>query len=370
MQARIYNISPFDAAYGTTIKFSWSGNQAFGNICVIKDNFTNTEIYSKEVWTFALEHTLDLTAFKVPLQNNKQYTAYITVFDKNGSKSIESVGMLFLCLKKPEFYFTNVSENSVIDQSTYNFQMHYSQENNELLDSWQISVYDMGLNLLSTSGVKYSTDISYTFSGFSDKAKYKIRAVGKTVNGMSINTDYINFSVSYDIAAVFSKLELTNIPERGCILAHSNIISADGEPLYSPITYFNGQYADLRGNEVTYKEGFLLDGDFSFVMSICGLEPNKTFCEFGSDENPDFKATVTYRVGYFTSNTAMQGQLELMVTNGVSSYVLHSNIFNVLIETDIIGFCIVRQNGLYDIQVVNLGSLIVDSIETVEEVSE
>lgn len=59
MQAIIHTISPFDAAVGTTIKFSWDGNQAFKNRCVIKNNDTQEVVYDVTVDSFKLEHKID-----------------------------------------------------------------------------------------------------------------------------------------------------------------------------------------------------------------------------------------------------------------------------------------------------------------------
>ena len=45
--------------------------------------------------------------------------------------------------------------------------------------------------LKGTSGVKYDTsDLSFTFPGFVSKEQYKIRAIGETVHGISIDTGH------------------------------------------------------------------------------------------------------------------------------------------------------------------------------------
>ena len=257
---------------GTIIKFSWAGNQVKGNRCIIIDGDTmdfSKPIYDNYIESMRLEHQIDLRKIITGRQlvNGKQYLAYITVFDSNGTESeMQTVGKQFLCLKTPVFKFSNIKNDgsSVVDSSSYEFILEYSQDNFELLDSWQISVYDMTNTLLTTSGAIYTTDdLGHKFSGFTSATKYKIRGIGKTVNGMSLDTGYIEFSVYYDMAAVFSMLELTNLPNSGAILIHSNIISADGKAENEPVEYINGTYVDLTNNIVRYDEGFELDGNFS-----------------------------------------------------------------------------------------------------------
>ena len=108
MQASIYNIEPFDVAIGTTIKFSWTGNQVIKNKCIILDHDTNTEVYNNVIDSYRLEHTLDLTKIN-GMVNGKKYVAFITVFDQYGDESdIQTSGRIFLCLKTPTYKFSNV----------------------------------------------------------------------------------------------------------------------------------------------------------------------------------------------------------------------------------------------------------------------
>lgn len=369
MQASIYTIEPFDANVGTTIRFAWSGNQAFGNRCIILDNETNEEIYNHYIDSFRLEHDIDLTQIieGQSLTNGKKYIAFITVFDKDGNESeLQSFGTLFLCLKTPEFAFSNVVQDQILASSKYNFQLSYSQEDGELLDSWQITIYDMTNNQLSTSSVKYDTDnIAYTFTGFTSKAQYKVRAFGSTVNGIQLDTGYIVFSVSYDMAAVFSMLDVTNIPENASILIHSNVISADGKAEFEPVTYINGQYVDLTNNSITYDEGFLLEDDFSLVLYAFNIKPNNPFFEFSAKDDSSFKGVVTYRVGYIDSYE-WKGQLELRISSGVGSdYLCYSTTIPAISNDTLVGFCIVRKNGLYHIQIADLGTVVITTREEV-----
>lgn len=357
MQATIYNITPFDATVGTTIRFGWNGNQIYKNRCIIKTNETNEVVYDKTIDSLKLEHTIDLT--NASLQNGVKYVAYITVFDAyNVESDMQSVGQFFICLKTPIFTFSNLIENQTVENSSYNFILNYVQENGELLNSWQMTIYSIDNVVLSSTNVKYdTTSLEHVFTGFSNDTPYKIRATGQTVNGFPLDTGYIPFLISFGAPAIFSMIELTNLPEQGAILLHSNIISANGE-LKNPAEYINNDYIDLTENELMYNEGFILEDDFSLIVYSYKIKPNIPFFTFSINENGDFKGYVTYRVGNIGSAN-MVGCLELRIVNGdgVPEYVIYSNKINPITESDILGFCLTRNNGYYDIAIKNLGEV-------------
>lgn len=354
MQASIYKILPFDASLGTTIKFAWNGNQVLKNRCIIRENETNKLVYDNTITSYTLEHPIDLTRLKTALTNGKKYNAYITVFDKSGIESdLQSPGSAFLCLKTPVFHFVQIEKTLV--SSTHTFSLTYSQENGELLNSWSINIYSRDHALLSTSGVTYATDnLSYSFSGFNDKAEYYVRGLGQTVNGMELDTGFIGFSVHYDVFNVFSMLELANIKKSGAIYVKSNIVTAKGYPDKEPASYIKNEYIDLRNNRITFKDGFLLDQDYTFVCVFYGMNANQELICFYNEDPAKLTATVTYRTGKLGSTTA-QGCFELkIVSNGVAS-VYYSNKITVPSGTDRIGIIIYRRNGYYSIKIKNLG---------------
>lgn len=396
MQATIYKILPFDASVGTTIKFSWNGNQVFKNRCIIKENKSGEIIYDNTIDSFKLEHTLDLT--KTTLTNGEWYNAFLTVFDKDGNESdIQQLGQAFICLKTPVFKFENLVDNQSIASSSYEFILNYTQENNELLDSWSISVYTKSHSLLSTSGIKYDTEnLKYVISGFTNKNEYIVRAIGQTVNGFALDTGDINISISYSTSSIFSKLEPANIREIGAIQVKANIISSEGHLKKEPGVYIDNEYLDLRDNTVTYNEGFLFNGDFSIAILCYGISPNHQLLKL-YDNTGRFEAIVTYRIikayptnnipddmieldggtaltsnseyniddydggnafttdyeyeidGDFSSN--MLAVFELMVTSNGYKSVYYSNKIPFLSSADKVGFCVSRQNNLYEIEI-------------------
>jgi len=369
LQASIYPITPFDATKGGTITFKWTGNQAIANRCVIHNNKTQTVVYDQTVSSFKLEHFVDpaLVNDGEQLVNGEQYVAYIYIIYKENEQEVESEPserQMFFCLADPEFRFTNIIDEQTLNTTTYEFLFTYEQADGELLNSWQMIVYDQNNSKLSDSTVQYNTEtLAYTFSGFSNANQYKIRLIGDTVNGIKLDTGYIDFKVSYDLTTLFSMIDCTNLPKQGAILIHSNIISADGIPEKEPVNYIDGEYVDLTDNSVTYNEGFLFDGGFSFVIYGYKVSPNKTLVSFFSADNPEFAATLTYRVGYVNSDE-YKGYVEFRATsNGTYYYTVLSNYIPALTEDEILGICLARQNGLYDVQISNLTAMIVEEDE-------
>lgn len=351
MQAIIHTISPFDAAVGTTIKFSWDGNQAFKNRCVIKNNDTQEVVYDVTVDSFKLEHRIDLE--QATLINGIKYVAYITVFDNGDVESdIQSVGMPFLCLTTPTFRFANVIEGQNIGASAYKFQLEYDQADGELLNSWSITIYSKAQVELATSGIKYNTDdLSYISNGFSDKNEYFVRAIGSTINGLSLDTGYIGISVSYTTASVFSVLDLTNLYDSGAIHVRSNIVSAEGKTDKKPI-YLDGEAIDLRDNTLTYDEGFIFDGDFSLVQYFYGMSANQSVIKIYGENPAVMWAEVVYRIT--RKNGTLKSYFELRIHSGKLDTVIYSNQLDLLTATDKVGICIVKQSNLYDIQCAKL----------------
>lgn len=348
MQASIYSISPFDASVGTTIRFAWSGNQVFKNRCIIKINETNEVVYDQIIESFKYEHPVNIP--QANLTNGEKYNAYITVFDKDNLESdIQQVGQAFLCLAPPLFHFTNLSQGQVISASSYTFHLSYSQENGELLDSWEISLYTKSRTLLSTSGTRYDTDaLTHTFSGFTNKSEYAVRATGKTVNGLDVDTGYIGLSVTYSIRDVFSLLEPTNLAGQGAIQIRSNIVSSEGHP-ETEVSFIDGEYADLTNNSISYTEGFEFKKDFSLAVLFYGAEPNREILHLESEDPNALTISVTYRTGMFDSDE-LRACYELKVTSFWLNYIRYSNIIPLPSDGEKTGLLIYRINGLYDIE--------------------
>lgn len=349
MQVSIYPITPIDAVIGGTIRFAWSGNQSFKNRCIIKNNETNQTVYDVTIETFKFEHAIDLSQAK--LTNGQKYNAFITVFDKDNKESdLPALGEPFYCLATPSFHFTNISEGQLIKTSSYNFQLGYTQENGELLNSWAVTLYNQSFSEIATSGIRYDTEpLSYTFDGFSNRSEYFIRATGTTINGIIVDTGYLTLSVTFDIRDVFSLLELTNRPNIGAIQLRSNIVSSEGH-LEQDAVYIDNECLDLTNNSVSYTEGFLLHEDFSLVFIGYAFQQNEKISLFKGER---MKGNLYYRIGKINSDE-MKAYFELHINYNSVDYVIQSNFIPQPDASDKLGVVIVRQGNHYTINMKNI----------------
>ena len=144
-------------------------------------------------------------------------------------------------------------------------------------------------------------------------------------------------------------LEPTNLPDIGAIQIRSNIVSAEGH-LEKEGIYINGECIDLRDNTLTYSEGFILKGDFSFILSFYGVQPNKEICKYIGE---NLLLTIIYRISKFGTDEHM-GCFELRIESNGLSYILYSNPLELPVDNALIGLCLVRQNGLYNIEATKL----------------
>lgn len=377
MQAIIYPITPFDATVGGSIRFSWSGSQSQVSV-VIKSG--SDEVYSATV-------TTNLHEVAIPagsnLENGNVYSAFIRVKDSAGVWSeVQPLGSRFLCLQTPEFGISNIPSSNTIPSSAYTFSIAYAQQNGEKLSSWSVSLYSADKIEISQSGLQYniantegengsiSANESWTFSGFDDNVSYFIRALGRTVNGISLDTGYLSITAQLKSSKIFTQLEVDNMPEQGGIYIHSNIVSSEGKvynaegvevdpiteglvvtgPYRDPLTneWTNGGYGiDLRPDYyMTYNDGFEIDSDFSMSLIFYGMKPNdeiQTFTILDGEE--EVLVHVYYRAGKFSANTN-QACFELVVDNA-KRYVYFSNIIERPSETDKIGLVIIRSGGAF-----------------------
>lgn len=388
MQAEIYSITPFDAQIGTTIKYNWRSTQR--SVKVKITDASGTTVYEDTIVT-------NVRQVIIPSSNvsnltnglDHSYIAYIQIQDANKDWSEVSNGMTFMCLATPTFSFSNLptidtNGTFTIAAYSYTFSVRYQQSDGERLASWSITLYSADGNRLSTSGVQTSVNhtssgsgvvgtFSYPFSGFSDKRSYRIQAEGKTVNGLTVSTEYIGVSSDYSTSSVFALLNATNKPDEGKIHVASNVVSIvckifdpDGneipeDNLGNIGLLYSSDYTDPRTNNTVngthalilpdgYKmvldEGFKIGGDYSTSLIFIDPVPNQPLFTLG-------KTNLYYRVGKFNSNwnespTGEQACFELTV-DGTPYVVYVSNVINRPASGSRVGVVIVREGSRYSL---------------------
>lgn len=348
MYAIIHNIEPFDAKKGSVIQFSWNGNQIFQVRCIIKENETGNTVYDNTISSMKQQ-------FEVPsdsgLINGINYIAYITVFDVNGEESsLQDIGTPFYCFSTPTFQ-TSISSDDIVRASTYPVTITYEQLENEILDSYEITLYSYSKRELQSSGTIYDVeDSSYVISGLENANQYYIRAVGTTLHGMTLDTGMILFSVSYTQAQMFTPLELNNKSEIGAIEIKSNLVStlATSE---KDVEYIDGDKADLRDNSITYDIGFEVEGDNTGIYLFSSPNVNKSIIKFTSES---INAEVIYRKGIYSDSDGEKSYFELQVNSGQKKYVIFSNYIDT--PSDNQQFCLLvnRRGYLFDLKVITI----------------
>ncbi|MBR0596967.1 hypothetical protein [Sinanaerobacter chloroacetimidivorans] len=345
----LYGKSAFDSTTESIFTFNWNGAQSVKNRLVVKNNITNETVYDQVQTTFQLKHTLPANA----LINGVTYNAVIYSIDINNIQSSISNTIVFKCLSTPSWEFSNLVENQIIHNSSYELQLTYSQTEEELLNFYQLFLYDSTHSLIFQSGLIYdTTSLSYTLSGLNDNAQYYIRATSKTLNGMDLDTGYIKVSVEYISPSIFSLVIPENMKFDGCIKISSNIIDIEGVSNPATLNYINDTMVDLSvaGSYVQFDNQFEITDDFVIQINGMGFKDYSTILELS---NGTYKIELSYAKGIFTGQSGEKVYCVLKVYNSLTNYYLTSNLIDVPLDTDRIHIWLRRVSSLYDLIIVN-----------------
>ena len=332
----IMKISPFDANKDYEITLSWMGNRAYANRIYIYDYETNRLIFDDTVSSFSLTHTIPART----LQNNKKYTIQAQTYDVENVPSSLSNKVLFYTFATPDFYFEDLSENSIISNSSFTATIHYYSDDWEDISKYTFYLYDATKKqLLSSDEMTDDYDISYTYKGLDNNTVYYIRCVGVTVNGMELDTGYVEITVKYEDPNVYARIYATPLPSQGCIQVSTNliIIQYNGTDEFE---YIDGMI-DLRDKTLYYDEGFLIEKDFTVI--IRGINLWQTADIFKMCNN-NLSLTISSRI-YQEDKL----RFRLMVPNGVSNYLLYSEEL-VFTNADMVTIMIRRKNNVYQLK--------------------
>lgn len=348
----IYNINSFDATIGTTIEYQYTGNQQFKNICIVRNNSTNMIVYQKTVDTMQLKHTIEPNE----LSNGILYNVTIQVVDSQGNVSEPSTPVLFYCFTTPTFIFSNLVENQVVQNSSYQVTLKYNQPEDEELQYYQLHLYNTNKNQIWSSGVKYDTNLSVTLVDLDDNGVYYARATGRTINGMDVDTGYVRFSVNYVMPSIYALVTLENIKDEGSIKIQSNILSLEAKYHGNDHpNYLYDNYIDLT-NPDTYvymDEGFDIKNDFTINLKGYGFADFSTILQLS---NSTKTITVTKKKGiYLSAGNVEKTYFELKVPcSSFAFYVIRSNYIDNPDYSDILSIWVRRVNNVYNLYVENL----------------
>jgi len=339
---------PWDATLSHNFEFTYTGNQVYANRLIIKNNITNVTVCDTKTTSFQMYAPIISNL----LSNGITYNAQLSVFDINDVESPLSQTIIFQCLSTPIVTFTNLVANQIIRNSNYNFTFSYTQANGELLNEYQIFLYDSNKNQLSTTGILYanaSSSLGGTLSGFSDNTQYYARITGSTVNAVSIDSGYVIFSVDYIAPENWSKLVLENTDD-GMIKISSNVTLITGTVSPTPAIYVNDTKIDLtaNGSKVYFDKDFNIANIVGFKILGQKFIPYSTIAEFSNGVN---KIEVKYMLGTFTVGENQQAYFVLNAYNSYACSRICSTPMAVPSDSQEICISVKRVSNIFDLSV-------------------
>lgn len=350
---KLYELSAFDATKESTFTFNWSGAQARGNKLEVYNNETNTIIYSSTQTTMKLEHVIPANT----LQNGVCYNAVIYVLDSNSTViSDVSNTIIFFCFTTPTFQFLNITDNFIIENSNFDVSISYIQPEGEILTQYQFQLCDLSKTAIQTKGIQYLVEsvdtVQSRLSGLENNSSYYIRATGKTLNGMLLDTGYVLVNVRYLQPSLFSRVELTNMEHDGYIVIRSNLITIEGTsyPPVEDLTFIDGTMVDLHPDNyyISFSEGFEFPENFCIGLVFKGADINLDIMYF---HDTMYYATLYYREGCFESQkNELKGYFELQVDMPLGHAIYTTDYIDPVSPDQLYTIWITKNNNIYQVQ--------------------
>lgn len=333
---QLKKITPFDADKDQEVSLTWTGSRACANRILIYENETNTLVYDRTLSSYALKHTIPGHT----LANGRKYVIQAQVFHGDNIPSPLSDKIMFYTFETPEFYFENVQDASVIDNSSFMASIHYYSSDWEDMGKYVFYLYDATKKLLLESNdLTDGVNISYIYQGLDNNAVYYIRCKGVTQNGMELDTGYVEIAVKYENPNTYARIYATPLPSQGCIQVATNliIIQYNGTDSFE---YIDGMI-DLRDKTLYYDEGFLVKDDFTLLLRGVNLWQTADLFKMS---NGQLGLTISSRI--YTDGTL---RFRLLVPNGAGNYLLYSapQVFD---NTDMITVAVRRKNNIYQLE--------------------
>ena len=345
----IYSAPTFDVTEGCTITFTYLGGIIKSNTITFRNNSTNAVVYTQTTVSNQLKCVIPANASG--LANGTVYNISITVTETTNDTSQPSDTVIIYCFSTPTFTFSAPTNNSIVPTSYVEAIVTYSQAQNEPLDRYSFTLYDINGQQKSFSGDLYNTTtLSYVFYNLLDNEGYSIKATGVTQHNIVVEAN-INFTINYEEPSIYSFLGLENVPEADAIKIAPNIIVAEGKAYPNPPTFIDNSAVDLtqQGSYVEFNNGFTINDNFVIQMIGSNFTP---FTHILTMANNVCKILVEYRTGNFASWSGEGdcGYFELKVGNNTARYVGISNYFDVLTSEDVVFIWIRHYNGAFEIQ--------------------
>lgn len=262
----IKRITPFDGNENNDIYIAWIGNRAYANRIIIFDSKTNETVYDEKINTYELKHTIPAGT----LSNGKSWIIQAQIFDDEDIPSTLSEKYFFYTFNRPTFEFNDIPENHKITSMSFTATINYFSEDWENISKYIFHLYDASKRqLFESNEMTDDSDISYTYRGLDNNTLYYIRCTGVTVNGMELDTGYIEINVNYVNPNTYEIIYTKPLPSQGCVQVTSNLVMIQYNGT-DDFTYENSKI-NLIGKTLYYNEGFLIENDYTLIIQGTNL---------------------------------------------------------------------------------------------------
>ena len=328
----INKITSVDALQDYVVTMTYNGNQPYSNRLIVYDGNTMGVLYDETIESFLLKHTIPANT----LINGRKYAVQVQFFDIDGIASALSDKYYFWTLETPLFYFDGINNEDVIKSASLEVNVHYSQSNWEDVKSYKFSLYDATKNLLLESDTMYfAGTLSYVYRGLSNDTNYYIRCTGITERGIELDTGYVKIFAKYENSSLYSRIYAECDEYNGMVKYYTNLILI--EPEVDDYEYDNG-YINLIDKTLTYKDNFLVSGDFTMSIKLKNAYRETTLLKCSNDN-----------IGFTLSSIFADDEslmFKLIAPNGICNYVQYSD--KIQVETDdLVTVHIRRVNNVY-----------------------
>lgn len=256
-------IKPFMSALDSTeliiVTFDASGgDQVFSNEIEIYNSSTNVLAYTNKVTSFQFKNEIPINT----LLNGTIYKVRIRTYNSTNEVSQWSDYIILKCLSNPVVAITNIGEDGIIKNQTYEFQGSFTQAENDTLKSYNFILYDSQHRQISVSGNKTDGLLKYSFT-FVNDTNYFIEMKTKSNSDVESTTGLIPIYVKYVTNKMKNIISLNNDRDNATVNVEVNIIQVIFETLEGNYTYIDDEWIDLNNGSI-YTDtslGFRLDGE-------------------------------------------------------------------------------------------------------------
>lgn len=347
----LLNTLPFDATKDHTLQFAYSGSQIFAHRVVVKNNDTMDVVYDKKTSSMSMFATIPANT----LTNGVTYNFQISVFDYEDTESPLSNVVILKCFLTPTFEFANVTEASTIRNSYLDAELnYYCEDETEALNAYTVTLYDTNqTSVVFDSGTKYLNDgLKVTITGLTDDTTYYIRATGQTLNGMELDTGFIQIMCDYIKSDLFLAFRADNLPEEGSVRLSSNFVLIEGKSNHEELIYIDDEKVSLiNGEKVWFDSGYIAD---KFTCDII-MENIIDFYRIVTFNMKSAICYITWNYGTFEGDDSPTYYAELTASQYIGdeflNYIQISNRIEPPTDGEQVHFWIRHVNGVFEIKI-------------------